>query len=215
MTGPADDPLRVIVIDDQEVVVEGTTTLLSEFQHYEIVGHGLTGEEGLRVASRTHPDLCLLDLRLPDVEGASLVRQLAEACPGLMTVLFTVYDDEMALMECLAAGARGFLSKTTSAEDLDRALRLVRSGKIVLDFPETVRSAISGGASAPEQHFRLSPRQRQILSHVALGRSNRDIAAALELSEQTVKNTLANAMQRLGAPNRTAAAMIARDRSLI
>jgi DNA-binding NarL/FixJ family response regulator len=178
-----------------------------------------SGEDAIATVEKVRPDLCLVDLRLPGISGPLLIEQLLAKAPDTKVVILTVHGEKQDLAACLVAGATGYLSKDSNpAEDLEPTMHAVMAGKIVVDFKDSLLALMSVGLATSERAISEShptTREREVLECVADGLSNRDIGKRLNISEQTVKNTLANAMRKLRAPNRTAAAMLARDEGFI
>lgn len=211
-------PIRILLVDDQTLFREGLRTLLSSQHDLEVVGEAGDGEEALREAARLRPDVVLMDLRMPLLDGVAATRRLRDVQPACRVIALTTFDDEY-VFEALRAGAVGYLLKDVSALKLFEAVRAVARGesflhpsvaaKVVAEF---VR--VSGPAPAPLAEA-LSERERQVLRLLAEGATNREIAARLCITPGTVKNHVTSILGKLGVNDRTQAALKARESRLI
>lgn len=197
-------PVRILLVDDHPVVREGTALLVRHDPSLAIVGYAQTGAEALAEATRLRPDLVLLDLRLPDQLAPEVTVALKAAVPGVRVLLFTAHAEHAALAAALDAGADGCLLKDTSRTDLVDTIKRVAAGERHLD-PRISRDPWPA----------LTPREYDVLRHVALGETNPEIAAALALSRNTVKSYFTSAMQKLGARNRVEAILRASEHGLL
>jgi two-component system, NarL family, nitrate/nitrite response regulator NarL len=199
--------VRVLVVDDHPVVRDGMELLAHTCSTVRIAGYAATGKEALRIAPAVDPNVILLDLRLPDMLAPELIRELRALVPGARIVIFTAYPDHPALDAALEAGAYGFLPKDASRTDLVAAI---------------ARTMQPGAAASPdERHQRrggpspIARREYDVLRRVATGETNHEIASAMNLSPNTVKAYLRNAMQKLDARNRVEAISRAREAGLL
>jgi DNA-binding NarL/FixJ family response regulator len=203
-------PIRVLIVDDHEIVRQGLRTLLDPEPDLEVVGEAATGGEALSTCSLLHPDVVLLDLRLPDLDGVEVCRMLRERDTGVHVLALTTYDDPDLVDRCIQAGVTGYVVKDVEQFELKRSIRLVARGEAAIDpkvgarLMERLRSR-PGATSAPESP--LTGQQRGILRLLADGRSTREIAAELTLSENTVKGYIQEIFRRLDVNNRVAAVM--------
>ncbi len=213
-----EDSVRIMLVDDQDAVRIGWKELLERSPRFTVVAATESGEDAAKLASRLAPDICLVDLRLAGLSGPALVEALLNAAPKTRVVILTSFGERADIIACLSAGASGYLSKDTGPDEMREALNLVMAGKQVCDFGETFRpllSTLSAQMDAQAASAALTPREVDVLRGVAKGMSNAEIGEQLGIAERTVKNILSNAMRKLRAPNRTAAAMLALDEDLI
>jgi DNA-binding NarL/FixJ family response regulator len=211
--GTAAGPVRVLLADDQRVVREGLALLLGLLPGVEVAGAAADGEEALALAAQLHPDIVLMDLRMPRCDGVEATRLLRERAPEIAVIVLTTYADDRSVLDALRAGARGYLTKDAGAAELQQALRQVRSGQAVID-PAVQRhlvEAIADGPAAarevpaPQLPDGLTPREAEVLSLIAGGLSNAEIAARLVVSEATVKSHVNHLLAKTGARDRAQA----------
>lgn len=218
-------PLRIIVADDQATVREGLVALLGMLPDIDVVGAAANGEEAIRLAADTRPDAVLLDLYMPVLDGIQATRQLTAEYPDIAVVVLTTYDDDTSILTALQAGARSYLTKDASRAYIAQTLRAAAAGLSVLDpavqgrlLAAAAASASSGQAPAkqlPEQlPDGLTRREAEILSLIAVGMTNREIAAQLYLSTYTVKSHINHIFAKTGSPDRAAAIQYAREHDL-
>ncbi|MDH6565380.1 DNA-binding NarL/FixJ family response regulator [Streptomyces sp. SAI-117] len=210
--------VRVLVVDDQQLIRDGIASLLSIRAGITVVGTAVNGREALAKAVELRPDVVLMDVRMPELDGVEAVAVLRGRMPECRVVMLTTFDDEEYVVQALRAGASGYLLKDLPADELAQAIRLAHAGVTQLDASVAGRLAASLPAPTPgpaELAATLSPREIDILRLVARGRSNREIAAQLYLSEGTVKNHISRILSRLSLRDRTQAALHARDLGLL
>ena len=204
------NPVRVLVVDDQQLLRRGLVMLFSTIEGVEVVGEAAHGEEALAVLRSREVDVVLADAKMPVMDGVTLVRRAAELHPGLPVLVLTTFDEPDIVQGAIAAGAAGFLLKDTSIEGLADAVQAVHHGGMVID-PRVARLALTApqgdGEPEPPELAVLTPAERSIGELVARGWTNRQIAAHLVLAEGTVKNHVSALLRKLGAPDRTAAAL--------
>lgn len=193
--------IRLLLVDDHEVVRAGLRALLRKADDIEIVGDAGTMADALVAAARLRPDVILMDLRLPDGSGIEACREILSNLPDTSVLILTSYPDEQAVMSTIMAGAAGYLLKDISHQALARAIRDAAAGKPILDSKVMHRVA-----RKMQKMSELSPQELRILPLVVEGKTNKEIAAALSLSDKTVKNYLSNAFQKLNVSRRTQAA---------
>ncbi|WP_234326659.1 response regulator transcription factor [Streptomyces sp. NRRL S-495] len=215
VTGPVDaesvdTPVRVLVVDDQDLVREGIAALLGIQPGIEVVGSARDGAEALDTAAAHRPDVVLMDVRMPGVDGVAATALLRRGLPGCKVVMLTTFNDDDYVTRALRAGAVGYLLKNLPAAELARAVRLAHTG--VAQFDQTVIANLAAGLPAPDL---LTPRETEVLRLVSAGATNKEIASRLYLSEGTVKNHISRVLSRLGLRDRTQAALYARDNGLI
>ena len=203
-------PLRLLVVDDHEVVRQGLVALLDRRQGFEVVAQAGTVAEALNEARRFEPDVVIMDVRLPDGSGIEACRDIRAERPETRVVMLTSYPDEEAVLSAIIAGASGYLLKQISARDLVTAIEAVGRGDSLLDPAVTervlqrVRAAATGGAS--DELAELTAQERKILLLVAEGKTNKEIAAEVFLSDKTVKNYVSSILSKLNLQRRTQAA---------
>jgi DNA-binding NarL/FixJ family response regulator len=210
-------PVRVLVVDDQRLIRDGIASLLSIRPGIAVVGTAMDGRDAVAKTLELGPDVVLMDVRMPEMDGVEAVAVLRGRAPECRVVMLTTFDDEEYVVQALRAGAHGYLLKDLPAEELAHAVRLAHAGVTQLDSSITRHLTASlpspGPAHAPAGP--LSPRETDILRLVAQGHTNREIAARLYLSEGTVKNHVSRILTRLALRDRTQAALRARDLGLL
>jgi DNA-binding NarL/FixJ family response regulator len=220
-------PVRVLVVDDQQLIREGIASLLSIQPGITVVGMASDGREAVEKAIALDPDVVLMDVRMPECDGAQATRRIHRELPRCQVVMLTTFDDEEYVIQALRAGAAGYLLKDLPARQLADAVRLARSGIAQFDLQAVGRLASAlarhpasapeagDGAGADEAGQLLTAREVDVLRLIARGATNREIAAHLFLSEGTVKNHISRILNRIGLRDRTQAAIYARDRGLL
>jgi len=204
----AEAPIRVLVADDHAVVREGLRTFLGLQDGIEVVGEAADGEQAVVEAQRLAPDVVLMDLVMPGLDGVGAMRRLRESLPGARVIVLTSFGDDERLLPAIRAGAAGYLLKDAAPADLARAVRLAHRGEALLDPSVAARLvdalAQPRGAAAPEP---LTPREREVLALVARGFANKRIARELGIAEKTVKTHVGHVLAKLGVADRTQAAV--------
>ncbi|HEX6525972.1 MAG TPA: response regulator transcription factor [Streptosporangiaceae bacterium] len=220
-------PVRVLVVDDQQLIREGIASLLGIQPGITVVGMASNGREAVEKAVALDPDVVLMDVRMPECDGAQATGRIRHELPGCQVVMLTTFDDEEYVVQALQAGAAGYLLKDLPARELADAVRLARSGIAQFDSQAASRlasalarhpaSAAEGGDNTgPGQLGQsLTAREVDVLRLIARGATNREIAAHLFLSEGTVKNHISRILNRIGLRDRTQAAIFARDHGLL
>lgn len=201
-------PLRVVLVDDENVIRSALATMLSLEEDLQVVGEASSVADGSSLAATERPDVAVLDLQLPDGDGLELAERIAAASPATRCLILTSHARPGYLKRALAQGVLGFLPKTTSAEQLARAVRTVHGGRRVID-PELAAETISSGDSP------LTPREADVLEFAADGATVGRIASRAHLAEGTVRNYLSSAQAKLQAANRHEAVAIARRQGWI
>ncbi|GIF43842.1 response regulator [Actinoplanes xinjiangensis] len=211
-----DEPVRVLVADDQALIREGIASLLGIEPGIEVVGTAADGRAAVELALATTPDVVLMDVRMPVLDGLRAAELLRERLPACRVLMLTTFDDEEYVVRALRAGTGGYLLKDLPPKDLARAVRLARAGVDQHDSAvlRRVVTALDRGAT-PARRIDLTDREQAVLRLIARGATNREIAARLFVSEGTVKNHVSNILARLGLRDRTQAAIYARDRGLL
>jgi DNA-binding NarL/FixJ family response regulator len=200
--------IRVLIADDHPVVRQGLQVLLSVHDGIEVVGEAGDAAEALARAAELDPDVILLDLKLPDRDGITVLRELRDRGVRARALVLTSASDRGLVPLAVAAGAAGFLYKDVDPDALVRAVRSVHDGNTLL-APEAAGSLVASGAPAVRGIGALTGREREVLAQLADGRSNREIAKALSVSEKTVKTHVSSVLAKLGVADRTQAAVLA------
>ena len=211
--------LRVVVADDHPMYRYGLTAVLDQAEDVEVVATVAGGVALIAAVTEHAPDVVVTDLAMPDVDGVTAIRRLLETQPDLPILALTMHEDDTHVFAALRAGARGYLVKGADAEEILRAVRGVASGDAV--YGGTVARRIVAGvegheaSSSTERAFpELTPREREVLDLLAVGCRNHEIARRLGLSEKTVRNHVSQVLTKLQVPDRTAAAIKAREAGL-
>ena len=216
-------PLRVIVVDDQGLVREGLMTLLEAAPGIEPIAAAVDGEEAIELCARHRPDVVLMDLRMPKVDGVEATRRIRAADPDVEVVVLTTHADEASILDALRAGARGYLTKDAGIAEISRAIQAAAAHQAVLD-PQVQSQLLAAATSAsPAAAVRadralpddLTPREAEVLSLIARGLSNREIADTLVVSEATVKTHINHVFSKIGARDRAQAVHYAYTNGLV
>ncbi|MFC4463713.1 response regulator [Streptomyces xiangluensis] len=210
-------PVRVLVVDDQRLIRDGIASLLSIRPGIAVVGTAVDGRDAVAKTLELGPDVVLMDVRMPEMDGVEAVAVLRRRAPECRVVMLTTFDDEEYVVQALRAGAHGYLLKDLPAEELAHAVRLANAGVTQLDssIARHLTASLPSPGPAQAPAVPLSPRETDILRLVAQGHTNREIAARLYLSEGTVKNHVSRILTRLALRDRTQAALRARDLGLL
>ena len=202
---------RVLVVDDQEMVRAGFRLLLEQVEDIEVVGEAADGRVAVEMAARLRPDVVLMDVRMPHLDGLSATRDILAGTPGTRVIVLTTFDVDDYVFSALRIGASGFLLKSSPPERLLRAIRLTAAGDALLD-PSVTRRVIERFGTLPEaakrepqELARLTAREREVLEQVARGLSNAEIASELFVSEATVKTHVARLLSKLALRDRVQA----------
>ena len=205
------DPLRVFLLDDHEVVRSGVRALIEAEDDIEVVGEASTAEEAIARIPPTRPDVAVLDVQLPDGDGIEVCREIRSRMPELACLILTSFSDDEALFASIMAGASGYVLKQIRGNDLVGAIRRVGAGESLIDPSLTARvmARLREGPEEDERLARLSEQERRILSLIADGKTNRQIAESMFLAEKTVKNYVSNLLSKLNMERRSEAAAFA------
>jgi DNA-binding NarL/FixJ family response regulator len=204
--------IRVVVADDQRSVREGVAMLVGLMEDVEVVGTAANGREAVDIARGLRPDVVLMDLRMPELDGAKATRTIRAALPETYVLVLTTYADDDSLFPALQAGARGYLTKDASAEEIERAIRSVAGGQTHLDPAIQQRLVAAVLDSAPRDAVApddLTTRELEVLKLIAAGLSNAEIAASLVVSAATVKTHVNHIFAKTGARDRAQAVRFA------
>lgn len=216
----AGDPIRVLIADDQRVVRDGLTMLVGLIEGVEVIGTASDGVEALACAKAELPDVVLMDLRMPHMEGAQATREIVSALPDTKVLVLTTYADDESLFPALQAGARGYLTKDASAEEIEQAIRAVAAGRTHLDpvvqqrLLQAVQSPTGTATEPDQQPDELTAREAEVLKLIASGLSNAEIAESLVVSNATVKTHINRIFAKIGARDRAQAVRYAYERGI-
>lgn len=216
------DKIRLLIVDDQRLMREGLRTLLELESEFEVVGEAAHGQAALDAYAEVNPDVVLMDIRMPGMDGVEATRRLCASWPEARVIILTTFDDDAYVFEGLRAGAVGYLLKDLSGQELANAVRTVFSGggliepavakRVMAEFARLHPPARTIEEGLPEP---LSERELAVLKLVSAGLSNREIGNQLGLSEGTVKNYVTNVLQKIGVRDRTQAALRGRELGII
>ncbi len=216
--GAGESSIRVMLVDDHPIYRDGLAALLGSLQGLEVVGTASDGREAVALADDLQPDVIVMDVQMPNLDGVEATRQIMARQPHIGIVVLTMSESDETVFQAMRAGARGYLVKGAGQHDISRAIRSVAEGDAVFGPSIALRIAEFFASPAPavsEVAFpQLTAREREILEHVAAGRSNADIARALYLSPKTVRNNVSNIFVKLQVSGRSEAVIAAREAGL-
>jgi DNA-binding NarL/FixJ family response regulator len=207
-------PIRILVADDHPVVRDGLVAMLNTQSDFVVVGEAGTGSETVAQAIALHPDVVLLDLAMPELDGVEALRQMRQANPDVQAIVFTAFDTDERILDAVRAGARGYLLKGAPRDEIFRSIRIVSQGGALLQ-PMVASRLLHHISAAPLGGERLTSREHEVLRLLAEGRANKEIAVSLVISERTVKFHVSSIMKKLGASNRTEAVRFAAQQGLV
>ncbi|MFZ2486503.1 MAG: response regulator transcription factor [Anaerolineae bacterium] len=216
------DAIRLLLVDDQRLMRDGLRTLLDLEPDLQVAGEASNGQEALDAYAALRPDVVLMDVRMPVLDGVEATRRLRSQWPGARVIILTTFDDDEYVFEGLRAGALGYLLKDVSVEELAGSIRTVMAGGVLIE-PSVARKVVAEFARltampphpAPALEEPLSERELEILRLLAQGMTNREIAQQLFLAEGTVKNYVTNILGKIGARDRTQAALRAHELGIL
>ena len=211
------DQIRVLLADDHPVVRDGLTAILSTQPDFQIVGEAATGAEAVHLAAHLNPDVVLIDIEMPGLDGVEALRQIRATRPEARVIVFTAFDTDERIVAAVQAGAQGYLLKGAPRDELFKAIRVVSAGGSLLQpvVASKLLNHVRSRADDEPEPESLTDRETEVLKLLAQGKSNKDIAGQLVISERTVKFHVSSIMGKLGASNRTEAVMIAVARGLV
>jgi DNA-binding NarL/FixJ family response regulator len=211
------EPIKVLIVDDHPVVRDGLVSMLATQPDFNVVGEAASGSEAVAKANHFKPDVVLLDLEMPDIDGVDVLKRFQDNHMDLNTIVFTAFDTDDRIVTAIQAGAKGYLLKGSPREELFQAIRVVSKGGSLLQ-PVVASKLIRHmrGPSAGSELFEpLTSREQEVLNHLAEGSTNKEIAAELFITERTVKFHVSSILSKLGAGNRTEAVRIAAHNGLV
>lgn len=200
------DTIRILIADDQTITRSGLQTMLAEHQDMQVIGEARDGAEVVELAASLQPDVILMDVRMPGINGIEATRRIHRTSPHIRILVLTVFDDDTLVFPVIRAGASGYLLKNTEQDELLRAIRTVANGGAI--FSPGIAQKVLGYLNAPqpnapqESFDELTPREREILELIAQGKTNPEIATTLNLSSKTVSNYISNVLLKLHAADR-------------
>ncbi|MCA0457319.1 MAG: response regulator transcription factor [Chloroflexi bacterium] len=210
-------PIRILVADDHPVVRDGLIAILGTQNDFQVVGKAGDGLETLHEVDQLRPDVLLLDLEMPRMDGVETLRHLREAHAPVRTIVFTAFDTDERIVGAVQAGAQGYLLKGVPREEIFNAIRVVHGGGSLLQpvIASKLLKQVSGERKAAPEIDALTPREQHVLKLLAQGLQNKEIAAELVITERTVKFYVSSILSKLGAGNRTEAVTLAVQRGLV
>ena len=208
--------IKILLCDDHPVVLDGLVAMLSTQPGFEVVGEASNGRDMVALAVQMHPDVILLDLEMPGVDGVEALRQLRVQLPDARVLIFTAFDTDERILGAIQAGAQGYMLKGAPRDELFNAIRTISTGGSLLQPVVQSRLMQRLHANAQVQPVEsLTAREQQVLTLVAEGKTNKEIASALSITERTVKFHVGAIMGKLGATNRTEAVRFANQRGWV
>jgi NarL family two-component system response regulator LiaR len=206
--------IRVVVADDHKVVRAGIRELLSDEPDIAVVGEARNGLEAVELALAERPDVVVMDINMPELSGVEATRQIRSAAPSVRVLVLTAYQDDPYIYGLLDAGASGYILKTAEGQEIVRAVRATAAGQAAID--PAVAPRLIARLTHPASHSdTLTERELEVLRLVARGQTNKQIGVALQISDRTVQNHLANIYAKLGVASRTEAVTVGLQRNLI
>lgn len=212
--GPEQDRTTVLIVDDQYVVREGLRAVLTAGTDFTCVGEARNGVEAIELANELLPDIIVMDLKMPEMDGITATRSITRKHPKIRIVALTMYEDDASVIRAMEAGARGYLLKGATHDEIVQTLRMVATGALVLssEVADPINRYFTvKGQQAPSPFPELTPREGEILQMLCKGLGDNRIADELGITSKTVRNHVASILHRIGVTNRTQAVIKARD----
>ena len=209
-------PIRVVIVDDHDMVRSGLAVFLAAFDDLKLVGEATDGNEAIRLCDEVKPDVALMDLVMPQMDGIAAIRAIRQAHPDIQVIALTSFGDQNLVQQALHAGAIGYLLKNATVDQLAEAIRAARAGRPTLTR-EALQALVEtpGLASSPESEGTLTDRESEVLALMVEGLNNAEIAQRLSVSRSTVKTHISNILAKLGVSNRIEAAALATKNHLV
>ncbi len=206
--------IKVLIVDDQVLICDGIAKLLEGEKEIEVVGKAYGGQEAIEKAEQLNPDIILMDIRMPDIDGISATKAIKTKNPSIQVIAISVYEEDSLIMEMFKAGAVGYILKDISLENLVNAIKNVYRGTTMIN-PRISRKLLNLLSQNQNLGEVLTPRELEILREVAKGKSNKEIGETLYISESTVKTHISNIFQKLGIKNRSEAILYAIKKGIL
>jgi NarL family two-component system response regulator LiaR len=213
MTSPS-PRIRVLVVDDHAMVRRGLATFLKVFEDLELAGEAASGQAAIQLCTELQPDVVLMDMVMPDMDGATATRIIRKQSDSIQVVALTSFKEEILVQSALQAGAIGYLLKDVSADELAQAIRAARAGRATLS-PEAAQALVHAASQVPPHGFELTDRELAVLALMVEGLNNTQIAARLTVSPSTVKSHVSNILSKLDVASRTEAVTLALRQGLV
>jgi len=201
-------PIRVMIVDDHAVVRSGLNAFLSSYDDLEMAGAARSGEEAIQLCGEYNPDIVLMDLLMPDMDGATTTKLIRQKYPQIQVIILTSFKEESLVQKAIRAGAIGYLLKDVQADEIAEAIRLTYAGKSILS-PEATRALMNAAEKQGPIGFDLSDREREVLALMVKGLNNTEIASHLVVSLSTIKHHVSHILSKLDATNRAEAVALA------
>jgi two-component system, NarL family, response regulator LiaR len=208
MTTPSSKPIRVMLVDDHTMVRRGLATFLKVFDDLELAGEAENGQAAIQLCAKLLPDVILMDMVMPDMNGATATRAIRQQFPEVQVIALTSFKEEELVKSALEAGAIGYLLKDVSADELVRAIRSAHAGRATLS-PEAAQALVHAASQPPAPGYDLTEREREVLALMIEGWNNTQIAGKLTVSPSTIKSHVSNILSKLGVASRTEAVTLA------
>jgi NarL family two-component system response regulator LiaR len=208
MTITPSQPIRVMIVDDHTMVRRGLATFLKVYDDLEMVGEASSGQAAIQLCAQLQPDVVLMDMAMPDMDGATATRNIRKQSPSIQVIALTSFKEETLVQSALQAGAIGYLLKDISADELAMAIRAAHAGRSTLS-PEAAQALVHAASQPPAPGLDLTEREREVLTLMIEGLNNTQIAGRLTVSPSTVKSHVSNILSKLGVSSRTEAVTLA------
>jgi NarL family two-component system response regulator LiaR len=208
MTTLSSTPIRVMLVDDHAMVRRGLATFLKVFDDFELAGEAPDGQAAVQLCAKLQPDVVLMDMVMPDMDGATATRLIRQQFPSVQVLALTSFKEENLVQGALQAGAIGYLLKDVTADELARAIRAAHAGRATLS-PEAAQALVHAASQPPAPGFDLTERELVVLGLMVEGLNNTQIAARLTVSPSTIKSHVSNILTKLGVASRTEAVTLA------
>ena len=208
MTTPSSKPIRVMLVDDHTMVRRGLATFLKVFDDLELAGEAENAQAAIQLCAKLLPDVILMDMVMPDMNGATATRIIRQQFPSVQVIALTSFKEEQLVKSALEAGAIGYLLKDVSADELVRAIRSAHAGRATLS-PEAAQALVHAASQPPAPGYDLTERERAVLALMVEGLNNTQIAGRLVVSPSTIKSHVSNILSKLGVASRTEAVTLA------
>jgi NarL family two-component system response regulator LiaR len=214
MSMPKSDSIRVLIVDDHDMVRSGLAVFLEAFDDLELAGEATNGVEAVRQCLHIHPNVVLMDLVMPEMDGVAATRAIRREDPDIQVLALTSFDDQHLVQGALRAGAIGYLLKNTPIDELASAIRAAHAGKSTL-APEALKALLEASMQPPESDYGLTNREQEVLALIVEGLTNPEIGERLVIGLSTVKTHVSNILSKLGVSNRVEAASLALEHNLV